>query len=108
MPAGRGCPPRVELGLRCFDSNCTAWPVVCVQGSFRGRREVGGGLRQGAAPPASPVLGPLQHRHRPPHVPGTQDTSHNISQSHDIPQEVQGSMGEYIVTTSVQGERPHC
>ena len=101
---GRGCLPCVELELHCFDSNGMDVPWNVSRADLS-NRELGGGLGQGADSPASSI--PEHHQH-PLQVPGTRDTSQRIRYSHDIPQEVQGSIGEYIATASVHGERPHC
>ena len=58
---------RVELELHCFDLNGTDVSGVC-PGQISGNRAVGGGLGQGAGPPASSIPEHCQH---PLHVPGT-------------------------------------
>ena len=66
----------------------------CVSRADFSNRELGGGLGQGAGPLASSIPEHYQH---PLHVPGTRDTSQGIHCSHDVPQKVQGSTGEYIL-----------
>lgn len=95
IPTVRARPPRVELGL-----NCVHLPVCLGQiwgNESGGRRPTGISCPWEQRPPRSlRSQGPERH------------PADKIGESHDIPQEVQGSMEEFLETTSVQKERPHC
>ena len=101
------CPVHMELELNCTDLSSTSLPVMCL-GQILGMGRVGMGLRQGVGPHAVPDLRPLQH------LPWSFTCSRGWRRiqltklSRDNPEDVQDSMEEFLETSAVQEERPHC